>query len=369
MDVHVTEIVKAFSELGHEVLVVSPSMHAKATFGQGGELVRFIRERLPKVSGELLELAYNEHAYRRLLTAYRSFKPDVVYERANLFLSAGLRLRQRKGIPLLLEVNAPLHLERSQYGGLALLTLAKNMECRVWKGADKVFPVSSVLAETMTALGAPVEAIEVIPNGANHTMFNPEVSGEPVRRGLNLGTDVVLGFVGFAHEWHRLDRLVSLISALKNSIPARVLIVGDGPAIGNIKAQAKASGVDDRVHVTGVVDREEMPAYLAAFDIAFQPSATPYASPLKLLEYLAMGLPVVAPNTANILESAGGTGVLRLFDPQRPDSFIDAARLAIENSEEDKAAARMTAKTTRSWLDNAKRIVRAAEIILSRPSP
>ncbi len=365
MDVHITEITSALRDLGHEVLVVSPTMHTNASFGQGGEKVRFIRERLPKVTGEVMELVYNEHAYRRLERAYKMFRPDFVYERGNLFLTAGLRLRKKYGVPLLVEVNAPLHEERAQYGGLSLRQLAQKLECSVWAGADKALPVSTVLAEMMVRLGVPRSNIEVVPNGANHSHFNPEVSGEEIRKTYDLGSDIVLGFSGFAHEWHRLDRLVALAAELKESFPAKVLIVGDGPVTAALKAQATTLGIADRVQVTGVVSRDAMPAHLAAFDIAFQPAATSYASPLKLIEYLAMGLPVVAPDMPNIVESAGGVGVIHLFDPSQPDTFLNASRKAIENSLSDKATARAAAKNTRSWNDNALRILEIARNCMS----
>jgi hypothetical protein len=84
-----------------------------------------LRQALPKALYELLELAYSLLAYRRLSKAAKDFQPDVIYERYNLYLLAGVLLKRRLGIPLLLEVNAPLVFERSQHsGGLALPGLA-----------------------------------------------------------------------------------------------------------------------------------------------------------------------------------------------------------------------------------------------------
>ena len=48
--------------------------------------------------------------------------------------------------------------------------------------------------------------------------------------------------------------------------------------------------------------RADVPAFLDAFDVALQPKATPYASPLKLFEYPARGVAVLAPRQPNIEE-------------------------------------------------------------------
>ena len=59
--------------------------------------------------------------------------PDIVYERANLFHVAGCWTAWRRGVPLLLEVNAPLAEERSRFGGLRLKRLARAAERFVWR--------------------------------------------------------------------------------------------------------------------------------------------------------------------------------------------------------------------------------------------
>ena len=64
-----------------------------------------------------LELAYSLVAYRQLVKAAQDFQPDFIYERYNLFLLSGTLLKRKLGIPLLLEVNAPLVDERLRNSG------------------------------------------------------------------------------------------------------------------------------------------------------------------------------------------------------------------------------------------------------------
>src|SRR5215469_18743798 len=118
--VHVEALVAALRELGHEVLVVGPGFYEQAKFGGESGFVAALRARLPRALAELAELAYNIPAWLRLRMACRRFRPDLIYERYNLYYLAGTLVARRTGIPLFLEVNAPLAEERSRHGGLGL---------------------------------------------------------------------------------------------------------------------------------------------------------------------------------------------------------------------------------------------------------
>ena len=91
-------------------------------------------------------------AFLRLRAAVSAFKPDVIYERFSLFLFAGLWLRRATGLPLLLEVNAPLFEERAKNDGLRLHRMGRWAQRMLWNGVDHVLPVTGVLAGTVRKL-------------------------------------------------------------------------------------------------------------------------------------------------------------------------------------------------------------------------
>lgn len=119
-DVHITELINAFREQGHEVIIVAPPSGDAAEFGSGGGRFALVRKLIPPAIYELLEYCYSFVAYRRLRDAYLRHRPDVLYERYSLFLMAGKWLKSRYGVRYLLEVNAPLVDERIAHDGLAL---------------------------------------------------------------------------------------------------------------------------------------------------------------------------------------------------------------------------------------------------------
>ncbi|HTI80363.1 MAG TPA: glycosyltransferase family 4 protein [Acetobacteraceae bacterium] len=353
--VHVEELIAAFRALGHHVMVVGPGFYQKVAFGGESGLVSTIRSRLPRWIGELGELAYNVPALWRLRRAHRLFRPDLIYERYNLYFLAGTLVSRRTGTPLFLEVNAPLADERGRHGGLGLPWPARWLEQYVWRSADRVLAVTGVLKELIAATGVPAHRIEVIPNGIDPSRFTalpprPETS-DPV----------VLGFVGFVRDWHGLDAVLAWMA----SDPAtrlELVIVGDGPAIPALRTQAEQLGIAERVRFAGLVAHETIPAAVAAFDIALQARAVAYASPLKLFEYMAAEKAIVAPDQANIREVLVHGETALLFDPAVPDGMWNAVRqLAADPAARRRLGAAARSEIERndySWRGNAARVVR-----------
>ncbi len=359
--VHIDEMIGALRALGHEVIVVAPPGENSIAFGADAGAVAWLKRVLPKFTYELMELAYSLVAYRRLAKAVELHHPDCLYERYNLFLPAGIWLKRRYGLPMLLEVNSPIYEERVRYDGLALRRLARWSQRYTWRAADYVLPVTEVLAQIVASYGVDPARIVVIPNGINAERFGQPQDVVAAKIALGLGGALVLGFTGFVREWHGLDKVIDMIAAEREWRHCHLLVVGDGPARAGLEQQARRLGVQDRVTFTGVVQRDDVARHVAAFDIALQPAVVAYASPLKLFEYLALGKAIVAPDQPNIAEILTDNTNALLFDPQDADSLpaalnrlcIDSAlRLRIGNGAHATIGARRL-----TWRNNAERAV------------
>lgn len=363
--VHIEEMVAALRAEGHDVRLVGPGGFERREFGGESGLVSKLKARIPAAAYEVLELGYNSIDYRRLARAIREFQPDVIYERYNLSLLSGAIARRRFGVPLLLEVNAPLFAERSAYGGLKLAVLARWGEQRAWRAADHVFAVTQVLAERIAAAGVDASRITVTPNGINHCRFAPETDIAAARQRLGLDpAATVIGFVGFAREWHGLDAVIELLAEYREARDLHFLLVGDGPVTAGLERQADELGLAGRVTVTGVVDREAVQDYVNAFDVAMLPSVVAYASPLKLFEYMACGKAIIAPDQANLREILAHDHDAVLFEPGSRAAFKAAMRRLIEDEPlrgRLAAAARETlVERDLSWAANARRVAAIA---------
>ncbi len=365
--VHIEELVAALRRAGHEVRVVGPKLYETMEFGGESRLIARLRRHLPRAAGECAELAYNLPAYRRLRREADAFRPDLIYERYNLFFFAGALLARRTGLPLFLEVNSPLAEERARYGGVGLGRLAHRAERFAWRAADRVLAVTSVLADGIAAAGVERARIGVTPNGIDPARFAVAAPSGP-----RDPDTVVLGFVGFVRDWHGLDAVIAGMAADSATARLQLVIVGDGPARPGLERQAASLGVAHRVRFTGLVERAAIPALVASFDIALQPRVVAYASPLKLFEYMAAARAIVAPDQPNIREVLEDGRTALLFGVQEPGALWRAlVRLAADPGLRlrlGEAAREAVAARDLTWDGNARRITEWAEAARTAPS-
>ena len=327
--VHISELTQALKARGCDVLMAGPANDARTTSAIGDAQKKSrMRSVLPAPVYEAAEYGYSLLGYWRLLRQALGHKPDILYERYNLFYHAGAWLKRETGLPFILEVNAPLVEERSQHGNLFWKSFAQKSERSIWQAADKILCVSAPLAERVCAAGIDDKKIIVVPNGVS-TPFLELQDHEALRRQFGLEGKTVLGFSGFIRSWHGVDRVIEYLAHQQRD-DLHALIVGDGPARPDLEALAQARGVQDKVTFAGIVAREEMPAMIASFDIALQPASVAYASPLKLFEYMAQAKPVIAPDQPNIREILADNDTAILFTPEDNEAF-DKALTALLN--------------------------------------
>jgi glycosyltransferase involved in cell wall biosynthesis len=267
---------------------------------------------------------------------------------------------------MLLEVNAPLAEERAAFGGLALKGMARRCQAALWRGADAVLPVTEVLAGQVRATRGSGRGVHVTPNGAEPRATHPAAAAR-LRARLGLPEHaVVLGFVGFVRAWHGLAWAVEALPRLP---AAHLVVVGDGPGLAELDALARRLGVADRVRLLGRIPHDEVTAHAEAFDIALQPAATPYASPLKLFEYMALAKAIVAPDQPNLREVLADGRDALLFEPGSQATFTGAlARLCGDGAlraELGAGALRRLKETPFTWSHNAERVTALARDLAS----
>jgi glycosyltransferase involved in cell wall biosynthesis len=367
--VHIEEMIGALRAQGHEVIIVAPPSAETESFGSDAGLVAWLKRYLPKWFYELMELAYSLIAYRRLVKAVKLHRPDFFYERYNLFLPSGIWLKRRYRLPMLLEINAPILEERARYDGLSLKRLARWSQAYAWRNADVVLPVTQVLADMVASYGIDRNKIVVIPNGINSERFASASDTPAAKQALGLQNHLVLGFTGFIRDWHGLDKVIDMIAQDPPESSRYLLVVGDGPIRATLEQQARKLNIANRVRFTGIVGRDDVANYVAAFDIALQPAVVAYASPLKLFEYLALGKAIVAPAQPNIMEILKDGHNAVLFDPAQAHGLASAIdRLSADHVLRVRVAenARRTIADQRlTWSANARRVVELFENLQS----
>ncbi len=368
--IHVQEVVRALKTYGAEVDIFAarvggdppPGLEDVAVYPLVEQAVgRVLKYKTRPTTGDA---AARERAAMRmnrgLMHALRRHGPfDVVYERYSLWGFAGMRFARQQGIPGVLEVNAPLIQEQAEHRTLCDKAAATRIAERSFSAAHTIVAVSAAVAEYVREITGTVARLTVIPNGVDPSRFPLPDIQKPRARGAGF----TVGFVGTLKPWHGVSTLVDAFAELHREDPtSRLVVVGDGPMRVEVTQRLDALGLSAVSRLTGAVAPQSIPALLSTMDAAVAPYAARsgfYFSPLKILEYMAAGLPIVASRMGQIedLISDGETGLL--CEPSCVRSLAERLlwlRDAPALRQELGSAARAAVLKDHTWLDVTQRI-------------
>jgi glycosyltransferase involved in cell wall biosynthesis len=307
---------------------------------------------------EVRKLAFVQRLARVARAPLAEFGPDVVYERLSLFGTAGARVAAALGVPHVIEVNALLAEEEARWRGLRLARLAVRREQAVLTGAHLCVAVSAELQARLEGL-VPGHPIAVVPNGVDAELFARLPSRAEARRRFDLPMDhPVIGFAGALRPWHGLETAIEALPGIEGAVLA---VAGDGSHRETLERLAAERGVIDRVRWLGRVPHDEMPAFLAGLDaaVAPYPPLDDFAfSPLKLYEYLAAGVPVVASDVGQVREVLEAERSGALVPPGDHEALAAALRamLASPAARGRAAEARKRTLELHSWDERARQL-------------
>jgi glycosyltransferase involved in cell wall biosynthesis len=140
--------------------------------------------------------------------------------------------------------------------------------------------------------------------------------------------DVVIGAVAFFAPYHRAELIGPLVRRLRaQGVPARGLLVGGwsnaaAQLLGRRRSESPSDW--DDVLVTGAVSQRDVSEMINAFDVGVMPGSNWYGSPTKVIEYGAMGTPIVARATGAVEEIIrdGAEGLLFRGDDELFDGVL-----------------------------------------------
>jgi glycosyltransferase involved in cell wall biosynthesis len=362
--VHIQEMIRAFAKLGHEVRVIA------ARRGEGCDPALHVEDVPISVAGndraekERAAMAQADAIEARLVSLWRDWPFDMIYERYSLWSAAGCRAARRLSVPVVTEINAPLLLEQAAYRTLVCEQEARAIEAEVLAGSHALAAVSRQVGRYLTKAGAEPSRVHVIGNAVDTGRFHP---GVPPTALPGVAPDAfVVGFTGSLKMWHGVDTLLQAFRELRDRDPrAHLLICGDGPKRGWIDGFVAGAGLEDAVTMAGWVDHAALPGLIARMDVATAPypaAEDHYFSPLKLYEYLALGRPVLASDIGQTAELLRGSEAALLVPPGDAGTL---ARGLLGLCRDRAMLERMSAEAAREgarhdWTGNAARVVEIA---------
>ncbi len=289
--------------------------------------------RTPTPSGPLMltpgwPLAEMLATTRRLHALALQEQPDVLHAHSpTLNAHPAMRVGRRLGIPVVYEVrgyweDAAVDHGTTRENGLRY-RLTRWLETLALRRADHVTTICQGLRNEMIATrGIEPSRVTMIPNAVDVDRFTPITAPDPrLQAKWGLAGHWVLGFCGSFYGYEGLDCAIRALPQVLARIPqAKLLLVGGGPEDAALKSLAAELGLADKVVFTGRVPNDVIDTYYSLINLLVLPRKrmrlTELVTPLKPLEAMAQGLPVLASDVGGHREliEHGATGLLYAAD-------------------------------------------------------
>ena len=376
-------ILKAQIDSGWQVAGITGARHrAEGPVVETVDGLTFYRapKHSPAISplGEWREIAALEKGVDALVDLW---KPDLLHAHSPVLTAlAGLRVAQRRNLPLVYEIrafweDAAAGNGTSREGGLRY-RLVREIETYAVSRADAVAVICEGLKTDLLARGIAANKIIVVPNGVDLGLFgDPPPRENALAEALGIGDAPTIGFIGSYYDYEGIDDLIAAMPALLAAQPdLRLLLVGGGPMEKALKQQAAASPAASRIHFVGRVPHEDVERYYSLIDVLVYPRKrmrlTELVTPLKPLEAMAQKRLVAASDIGGHREliEDGVTGTL--FAPDSPAALADAvAGLFAKRDqwETRRSTARAFVERERNWSSNISRYAPVYHKLTGKP--
>lgn len=315
----------------------------------------------PSFVFELFEILYNLNVIPRLSREINAHKPDFIYERYSLFMGAGVWLANRRGIPIILEVNDSALVSRIR--PIFFRFLARKIEKWVFNHCDGLVFISTYFRDLAhDAYGSLAKTI-ISPNAADLSKFDlSKYDKNTVKSELGLQGKVVCGYTGGFGKWHGIVWFIEkLIPKIKQNPNFCLLLVGDGATFDDIQTIVKNAGMESQIILTGRVKSSTVPKYISAMDFGFLPELNAYCSPMKLFESMSMAQGMVLPASDPVLEVVEDGLTSWVFPMFDQDACVDKVMQVFEDTPQRIQVgknARAYIERERQWHDNVNMLLK-----------
>lgn len=359
--VDIREDIDGLEALGQEVAFHSYEMAPLEV----PSAVRATKQRLPAAIWDSVRdaaLLQKDRRFRaRLADDARLAASDLVLEYWSPTSFGGSHLARTLGVPHVLENPDPITDELRASSSSILAPRLRALEGKRRRYADAVIVMAQGMGDYLVReWGVDPARVHWLPQGVNTELFRPADPGDVARVRDELGSDArLIGFVGSLADYQRVDVLVEAARRLKAQRDDTKLVL-----VGGSLERAQALGAEDVAVVVPHVDYERVPSYIAAFDVAVLPDSNWYGSPVKVLEYAAVGAPVIAPDIGPVRDLVGGEHEAVLVPPSDPSALAAAIAASLDDPEAaarraDRFGAKVRAEFARA--DRTRRVLALCE--------
>lgn len=321
---HARGLVAGMEREGHQVLTYPAVVEGGAfssTVGRYTSLPEFVR-----VPG--MDIRSRVRVFREtpsLERLVRAWQPEVIVARRAAYDYTLDGLVATRDAPLVAEMNALLSYEAGKYSRERFLPWETRREIQFAADADVVACVSESVHGQLLAVGVEAGRLLVIPNGVDEVLVKPETMPTNAADSFRQQWKTVIAYCGTISAHHdavTLARAAARIAAADASVG----FLWAGPSREELIAAGFDASVLNRSLITGRIRHSQVVAHLVVADVAWAAFRNDEGSPLKLLEYLCLGKPVLACGGGQIestlRESGGGLTFAKGDAKALADGFV-----------------------------------------------
>lgn len=264
------------------------------------------------------------------------------------------------GLPVVQEVHSVFYVERAQRQGVPVEEaggLLSRLELAQWRSAAGIWVNSMELKSIIVDSGIEPDKVHFVPFGVAQSPR--QFSGKRPDEGV-----VRIAFVGSFYPWHGVQSLIRAFANIATEVPeATLVLIGDGIIKARCEAEVDELGLHDRVEFTGWLPRDQMVERLRQVDIGVAPYLAVekfYFEPVKIFDYLAAGLPIIASSQGQVRDMLDG-GVAGCLVPAGDEAAL--TRELILLCRDPVLRARMGAAARQRYLDHYTLAVTASQVI------
>jgi glycosyltransferase involved in cell wall biosynthesis len=331
----------------------------RASTGFGGQLGEYLA-----FAGLASVRLAVEHRQRRYRLVQVATLPDFL-----AFAALPVRLT---GVPLILDLHEDMpEFFRDRFAGsglMGLLPLVSGAARASAAVADAIITVHEPLRQLAIARGVPAHRISVVMNGADERLFDP---ARHAPRGFMADGHLRLIHHSNLQRIYGLDVAVEAVALLDPALGAHLDVYGDGPFRGEVEAAIERHAAGDQVTLHGRVPLDALPALLATADLGLVPTRPEpyleYSLSTKLLECVAMGVPVIASDLRTFRAHFDDAAIqfVRGSDPRALADAISAVAADPAAAEARAAEARRQAESY-GWAVQSAHYLAVVEALLAR---
>jgi 1,4-alpha-glucan branching enzyme len=289
------ELVNKLVEKGHDVTVLTPDLEWK------GEKFN------PKINSKISLIRIDTPSRSNLKVAARRCQSNLlkkgieigktekfdfiftIFHPFHLVPKAAVACGKKLGIPVIVKVDDAIY-EKSSGIKSIQRKIEKILNSRTLKSASKVLVMNEQTNKIVCEFyGVPMENVSIVPNGVELSIFQKKLPRNNRK----------IVFSGAMYHHRGLDILLDAASKVKKEVSdVKFILLGSGPELENLQQTAKEQNLQENIEFRGWVPRDEIPSHISDAIVGIGPlrltTVTSGALPIKVLEYMASSLPVIA---------------------------------------------------------------------------